>query len=152
MVLLPYIEEQRDASKPMPLPPSRVPAPPEAQKSAPVPDGLPFAVLPEKVPVIFGKPANRTERGVVCPQATRSRKSGTVLYPRAYSSGWPEGRAKMIARRQDSSYNTLARLPFHHALGTAQADKEGVRHADYFCPACRLGLRPFYSALCALKS
>ena len=86
MVLLPYIEEQRDASKPMPLPPSRVPAPPEAQKSAPVPDGLPFAVLPENVPVIFGKPANRTERGVVCPQATRSRKSGTVLYPRAYSS------------------------------------------------------------------
>ena len=77
---------------------------------------------------MFGNPAAFTVLGVVFPQSVRFRKSGTALYPSAYSSGWPEGWAKMIARRQDSSYNTPARLPslFLPALGAAQAKRRAV--------------------------
>ena len=52
---------------------------------------------------------------------------------------------KEIAGAREWQYNAPARLPFHHALGTAQADKEGSSHADCFHPASCYGLRPVLS-------
>jgi len=49
---------------------------------------------------------------------------------------------KEIAGNREWQYNAPARLPFHHALGTAQADKEGSSHADRFHPAYSYGLSP----------
>ena len=52
---------------------------------------------------------------------------------------------KEIEGNRKWQYNAPARLPFHHALGTAQADKEGSSHADCFHPASCYGLRPVLS-------
>ena len=52
---------------------------------------------------------------------------------------------KEIAGDREWQYNAPAQLPFHHALGTAQADKEGSSHADCFRPASCYGLRPVLS-------
>ena len=52
---------------------------------------------------------------------------------------------KEIAGNREWQYNAPAQLPFHHALGTAQADKEGSSHADCFHPASCYGLRPVLS-------
>ena len=49
---------------------------------------------------------------------------------------------KEIAGDREWQYNAPAQLPFHHALGTAQADKEGSSHADRFHPAYSYGLSP----------
>ena len=47
-----------------------------------------------------------------------------------------------LATQGLAGYNGPARLPSHHALGTAQAEKEGTSHADRFRPAYSCGLRP----------
>ena len=52
---------------------------------------------------------------------------------------------KEIAGDREWQYNAPAQLPFHHALGTAQADKEGSSHADHLHPASCYGLHPVLS-------